>query len=491
VPGKAPFWNHQAKQFTWAPAFDIARVPGAVAYRLTVTSECGVVHRFETNRPWAPLTPIWASIPAGYATLSVEALSRRGQVLGEIAHREFYRGAVFRGASGTPAMSCAESARLALAGVMAETFVRSWAVTGRPAEDYKLYRYASKLIGAVVTASALYAQQSPPPADAARALTIGRNAADYLLSISCPEGTPLQFFPPTYHGAITTERENDRWTILISPAEAGQGYLNLFDATGDRKYLQAAKRIADTYGTTQLRSGTWPLKVDNRTGKPIAENELIPAVVISFLDRLVFRYSASEHRKTLDRAVRWTLKHPVRTFDWSAQFDDARLRKPYQNLSKHEACEFAAYLFSHAGKDRDRIASAEELLRFAEDQFVIWERPAKFNLAAKELQPENWFVPCSMEQYAMFEPISGSSAFMIMAYVRAYETTRKPLYLAKAEALAGALLKAQEFHHGRFPTRMVKNDRIYWLNSTVNTARALSLLAAVPGPDAAGALPLK
>ena len=39
------------------------------------------------------------------------------------------------------------------------------------------------------------------------------------------------------------------------------------------------------------------------------------------------------------------------------------------------------------------------------------------------MKPENWFTPCSLEQYAMFEPISGSSAFMIVAYIRAYEAT--------------------------------------------------------------------
>ena len=108
----------------------------------------------------------------------------------------------------------------------------------------------------------------------------------------------------------------------------------------------------------------------------------------------------------------------------------------------------------------------------------MWERPSSFKMPGNDLQPENWFTPCSMEQYAMFEPISGSSAFMIVAYVRAYQATHKTLYLAKAESLANALTEAQQFHRGRFPTRMVTQDRAYWVNSTVNTIRSLSLLAA-------------
>ena len=157
-----------------------------------------------------------------------------------------------------------------------------------------------------------------------------------------------------------------------------------------------------------------------------------------------------------------------------AESDDAKVRTPYENLSKHEACEFASYLFEH----KQNIALAEEILRFAEDQFVVWEHPPKIKTRLSQLETKNWFIPCSTEQYAMFEPISGSSAFMIIAYVRAFEATGKKLYLAKAEALANALTVAQQHHHGRYPTRMIRQDLAYWLNSTVNTARAMQILAA-------------
>ena len=47
---------------------------------------------------------------------------------------------------------------------------------------------------------------------------------------------------PTYEVAKATEREDDRWTWMMTPAEAGQGYLDLYDATTDEKYL-AEKRV--------------------------------------------------------------------------------------------------------------------------------------------------------------------------------------------------------------------------------------------------------
>ena len=481
LPGKAPFWNEQAKQFIWAPAFNFSAITGAAAYRFTLTGGNGMSYDFEAARPWAALTPVWTNLPVGSVTLRVEALNARREVIGLAGTRQFHRAAVFKSPYGKPVLPYAQSARVALEGLMAEPFVRSWRRTGQPDESYGLYRYASKLIGAVMSAASLYATQSPRPADAEAALEIGRRAADFLLGISASAGTPLEFFPPTYHGVQPGERENDNWAMLISPAEAGQGYLDLYETTGDRKYLEAAKRIAATYRKLQLSNGTWHLKVDNRTGKPVAENELIPSVVITFLDRLAARYEVTEARATCDRAARWMLENPARTFDWSAQFDDARLRKAYQNLSKHEACEFAAYLFQSAPNDRARLALAEELLSFAEDQFVVWEHPPQLKPRSDNLKAENWFTPCSTEQYGMFEPISGSSAFLIMGYVRAYRATHKQLYLAKAESLANALTVAQQHHHGRYPTRMVRQDLAYWINSSVNTIRAMKLLAAEAG----------
>ena len=478
VPGKSPFWNAGAKQFIFAPAFDIAAVKGAGCYRFTLVSADGTSHSFEAGEPWARLTPVWKALPVGATRLKVEALNRLGgEVVAVAGEREFHRAAVFNGPYGKPVMPYEQSARIALAGVVHEPFVQHWLKTGRPDPQYPLYRYSSKIIGKLLTACALYARQSPRPDDADELLEIARRAADYLIDISMPAGGPLEGMPPTYHDAASTERENDHWTMMMTPAEAGRGYLDLYDATGEAKYLDAARRIADAYARLQLPSGTWPLKVDNRTNQPLAAIDLIPAEVIEFLDRPVTGYQDESYQPALDRAVRWMMEEPMRTFNWQAQFDDAKLRGAYENLAKHEACMFAAYLFRHARKDARRIEMAGELLRFAEDQFVIWEPPPPASGNRFE-DPGQWFYPCSAEQYAMFEPISGSSAFMIIAYVRAYEATGDALHLAKAESLANALTEAQAHYHGRYPTRMYRNrDRTYWLNSTVNTIRAMQYLA--------------
>src|SRR5205823_5946110 len=137
---------------------------------------------------------------------------------------------------------------------------------------------------------------TPRPPDADDALKIGARAADFLLSISYAPGAPLEYFPPTYKNNTPEDKEHEDQTMLISAAEVGQGYLNLYDVTHDEKYLTAVKHIADTYQKLQLPTGTWYLKIDVQTTKPIADIELIPSVVVSFIDRLITQYHQPQYQ---------------------------------------------------------------------------------------------------------------------------------------------------------------------------------------------------
>src|SRR5205807_794557 len=78
--------------FLWAPAFDFPRVPGAVSYRFFVRTVEGGTLSFEAKESWAPLTPVWAQVPVGSTSLTVEALDRKSQPIGTAGKRQFHRG---------------------------------------------------------------------------------------------------------------------------------------------------------------------------------------------------------------------------------------------------------------------------------------------------------------------------------------------------------------------------------------------------------------
>ena len=94
VPGVQPFWNGQAVQFLYAPAFDFKEIPGAKAYRFTVTAADGEGLEFTADKPWAPLSPVWTKVTAGKAKLTVTGLDAQGIAVGEPMTRMFHRAAV-------------------------------------------------------------------------------------------------------------------------------------------------------------------------------------------------------------------------------------------------------------------------------------------------------------------------------------------------------------------------------------------------------------
>lgn len=498
-PGRQPFWNGQAVQFLHAPAFDFAEVPGAKSYRFTVRPSAGGALTFTADKPWAPLSPVWPRLAAGAAQLTVEALDAQGAVVGTPATRAFHRAAPFTGDYPPPALPWRESARTALEALAHSPDLRCWFTTGEPGEPFHLYRYPSKIVGAAAAALAVYASQTPPPADAADALKAARRAADYLLGLSHPADAAWAFHPPTYHPTLFGDRLKGHMApgrlMTLCGAETGQYYLDVYAATKDAKYLDAAVRIANTYARRQLPEGSWPLFVTAKDGEPLTDNVLIPTVVIAFLERLDSVSGDARFDAVRARAVAWVSDHPVRTWNWQGQFEDVKPQPPHQNLTKHDACDFAIHLLRTAPRDEAKRSLALDLLRFSEDQFVVWAQPPDATPAGQNAdgkagtRARAWLLPCVLEQYRCYAPVCASSAKLIRTYLAAYEATRDPLHLEKAKALAATLTRTQANPKapGRYQTWLMKNPGPMWFNCELSAIRAMEELAQVTENEKEGA----
>ncbi|HET7896739.1 MAG TPA: hypothetical protein VFL47_03700, partial [Flavisolibacter sp.] len=96
---------------------------------------------------------------------------------------------------------------------------------------------------------------------------------------------------------------------------------------------------------------------------------------------------------------------------------------------------------------------------------------------------ELWITPAVLEQYSCYDPVARSSAILINAYLRAHEVTRNSLYLAKAKALANAMLEGQAYVNatykgtGEIPTWNMKIPPSNWLNNSYYAAEAVLNLA--------------
>ena len=490
VPGQQPFWNAWAVQFQYAPAFDFKEVTGAKSYRFTVMPAKGKPLSFTAATPWSPLSPVWEKLITGKAKLTVQGLDDKGVAVGQPMTRVFHRAAVIAKEYPPAAMSWRDSARTALEALVHSPDLKCWFTTGVPDEKFPLYRYPSKIIGGAAAALATYATQTPPPADAAEALKASRRAADYLLSISFTEKDVWAFHPPLYHPTMFRDKLGGHMGasryMTFGGAESGMYYLEIFAATKDAKYLNAAVRIAETYAKLQSPDGSWLMFVSPKDGEPIADNILIPTLVIEFLDKLGAATGDPRFDAMREKAIAWIMQNPVRTWNWQGQFEDVKPLPPHENLTKHDGGTFAIHLLQTAPNDPAKRALAIDLIRFAEDQFVMWAQPPTAN--PKEQNPDGeagvksktWLLPCVLEQYRCYEPVNASSAKLIRMYLAAYRATGDRLHLEKARALAGTLTRTQSNKKapGRYQTWVMQNPGPMWFNCELKAIRAMQELAA-------------
>lgn len=486
IPGEVPFWNSYAQRFIYAPAFDYKAIPGAKKYLYRISSEKdSKSFQFESEVPYSSLSSVWDQLPVGYFKIRVSGVSEEGRDLGSAGEGRYYHAAPFGGIYHSPKLAYDRSAEIALDNLMQKRYVIYWLTHHKPDPDYIYYRYPTKMFSALIIGAVTFAQLQENTEEGRLAIDLAQIVADFLINISFPEGSPLEYFPPTYRGYVgldaqfnaTSKTHMDTLnTMMPYAADAGNAYLDLYDLTGRKKYLVAAKKIAKTYVNTQLDNGSWYLFVNNRSGEATAPNIAIPTAIINYFDRLRRDYAMDHLELSTRHALQWVLENPAKTYNWQGQFEDVKASIPYANQSREQACELAMYLF----RNEMSISRAEDLVRFAEDQFVIWENPMDVEVKLMEknssqlgYKSENWITPCVQEQYEWWMPVSRSAGIMIETFWEAYKATGKGIYLAKAKSIANSFTLVQQEHNGDYPTYFTKYPMGFWLNNTVYPAKVM------------------
>ena len=454
------FWNGNAQMFMYPPSFPFQRVKGAVRYRFQVMDDQQYAHTFEAEAPTASLKPVWEFVPRGLVAVFCFGLGGDGEVCGLAGQRRFWKKAPFEpGVYPRAKRPYAEAQKMLCDYILNMPEVVGMERDGRPdlSQKSNFTSYPSKMQSALIRAMLSLAKIAPEKRE--RALKIACVSADYLIEKSQRAGTPLEYFTPTYEGEGQLSGTYSGMHMLIYPADAGSALVNLGKATGEAKYLEAARRIAETYIRLQGADGTWYLKMYEKDGKPVSGNRLVPTSVINFLETLYAATGETKYRAAADRAFAFIDDGPLKTWNWEGQFEDIRPAEcRYQNLTKHNACDTAIYMLKRFPGDRKRLAQVREIVRYAEDQFVVWRQPCRADRAGyvrvQKYPYETWTAPVALEQYNCYYPIDGSVAKLIRTWLAIWEAEGNPLDLAKARALGDATVNMQE------PSGRV---RTYWV----------------------------
>ena len=485
-----PFWNVNSSQFMFVPQLQFPDIPGARAYRYTATDSTGRIHSFEAATPIEPLTPIWGDIAVGFVTLKVEALHLRGGDPILSGMRTFFKTAPFPGRADLPlrARSYRACATLAFEYLFRDPTTQHWLTHGVPDPTYYNNVYPSKMISSIIRAMLAYARIKPAYAE--DAVRLAKNAADYLLSITYPDGSPLAGLPPTYSFKGLDRDIVDRnvpaaggreFTLMtIYPAFVGSAYLELEAATGDKKYFEATARIAEYYAASVLPNGSWYLHLDAKTGERLGDNCCQHFSILTFLKAYEKRTGEEKWGEMAERYYAYMAARCLDSYNWEGQFEDVKLTANYRNLTHLLADSMIGYLMKEHAADPEAIATSEELLRYVEDQFVVWGEHAPWN---RSLGPRMRFhSPAALEQYEWYVPIDGSTAAVMGAFLSVYAVTKDPLLLEKACALGDAITRMQDPESGVIPTHWMTPDPAkdlynFWINCHIGTAFRMLELA--------------
>ena len=481
-----PFWNAQASQFMYVPSFQFQPISGCNKYRFSAKDENGNIHSFDAEKPSALLTDIWKEIPEGVVELTVRTVNEDNSEGYPVGARTFFKLAPFNTDTPAAKYSYKECASRAYEYIMNLGFIRYWLKNGEPDPGYLLNAYPSKTYSSVIGAMLKFADVFPEKAD--DALKTAKNCADYLLEITPHDNGAMDGVPPTYklevcaasgHDYGDVVRSRSSTVMMIYPSYVGKAYLQLEEKTGERKYFDAAIKIGEFYLKNVRQDGTWNLITDGKTGETVSDNPCDPLCnIVPFLMKLYERTGEEKWKTLAENAIGFVEKNTLRTYNWEGQFEDSGLSVNYSNLTHFGASALARYYAQYHPDDENKMKVAEELVRYVEDQFVVWNRPAPWNKDSDDTS--FWPVPCALEQYNWYVPIDASSASVIRTFVAMYKAGRGELYLAKAKALADTITRVQR-EDGMIPTHWMDEETLnghnFWINCMIATAEAVDTMS--------------
>lgn len=476
--GRNPFWNKFAKKFIYAPAFDFPTVEGAAKYLFTVKSQDEGISEewsFTADLPTAPLSPIWNDIKPGNVLLTVEAIDSEGKPLQTVGERKFLRDFPFEGPYQDAIRDYKYAAKMAIYYVHKMPAIQSWKTDVVPDMSYTHNTYPCKIIGATIRNEVMVAREFPNLAE--EAITMAKNAAQFLIDMSCPAGSPLAYFPPTYYKDL--EHSDEIWnqgkTMTLEACSAGHGFLDLYDYTGDKRYYDHAIGIADTYLKLQREDGSYPIKVDFKTGEPVNEVCAMLHPLLIYIQRLNQQYGLTKYDIIIEKGESWMERVAIETFNMTGQFEDVNVLglEPYENLTNCTAAPYASYLLNKENITEKELQNAIDLIRLSEDQFTFWDTfPNKNGIKID-------CTPCVYEQYKYQKPVDASAHNVSLAFLDLYEVTGDKLALAKAKALIDNMTIMQSSSNGKIPTtwdyRNAAYDkrRTFWINCSMSSVTAL------------------
>lgn len=466
-------WNTYSTRFVEAPRFTWKPIPGAAKYRVGIAGS-GQQRAvwFNVTEATFDLAPIWGTLPFGQVDMLVHAYDGKDRRLDDgtrymnppDAPKRFRKAPGWNGGRQTPLeWEKAMHKNIAFLLEPPRDEVRPYEV-GLPRFIWSCvetvggrrltHNYPSRN-AYFVTCLLRFAAQYPASPLAAEAKRQAIQYGDWLYKHHLPNDYVCSGFPfSTVRDGNVTENASaegfggsaeGKHISIDHATDVGQGMLVLSNVVNDRRYLEYARQLAEVYVRLQRADGSWPGRVNPKTGQASnkeAEYSAGAVRIARFLARMDRAEPDERFRKAYWKAITWTLENPVKTKCWQSVYEDVPSCAPFTNLSAADA-NYAVRMLLHFHKEIPRAAEiSREINAFIEDQFVVWGYEDAFGACP---------APLVLEQYRCYFPMQCHTANWLMSLAALHAITGETDYLHKGLAAANAICLSQ-YPNGMFST---------------------------------------
>ena len=454
-PGRLEFWTwrslvrHGSVSSIHPPSFDVKETAGATRYRyqLDQESEKKVAPiTFESDKPWRPLTPAWKAMVPGNYQLTITPVDAQGKDLPGPMQLGF-----LDPKTATAAAKVSPSIRImkrpAFSGPYASLAGRDWNRTVLQAARW-LFAPIGHPENRGQDPGSTY--QSGGEADTGAWITccLQGRLAIRAFSDSPVEFGDQEFFLLSLAESIQVHQQSVTQTPGVLRMYKGYTALNqlpgraILDAwlqTGDPHWKELALAMGRGLAKIQKPNGAFG-NSNSGTGGPggfgwnVGNPEFGASELLYLLGRMRRDLKTDEFVAAETKAYGWMMNQalPRRFFPLYDHHSGSQAYPLWQHAQS--ALFFSRYLLELAPPERKDVKLAEELAMWAEDHGINWARAA----AGPQTGP---ITPMLLRGDRGNDP-AHNNMFAAVVFQELSIATGKPLWAAKAEALATAVIQA-------------------------------------------------
>lgn len=202
-----------------------------------------------------------------------------------------------------------------------------------------------------------------------------RELADWNIAHS----TPADYLWPHMPWSTFTEGKpggfQDKDTLQPDKAAyMGLAYLRLYEVLGEERYLAAARGIAGTLELRQGKDGSWPFRVNPKTGEVYEVYTPGIFMAVALFEKMYALTGNLDYKNAQITAWMWMLRNPVRTNNWSGFYEDiAKGRESHVYYAPAQTIRLLLRYRTPANQD-SYMAQAHRLYDFVMDGLAFDDR---------------------------------------------------------------------------------------------------------------------